>query len=56
MVQYTVPKSISNVSFKVKIDAEDEAYESNESDNWSRIETFSVYYRTGIHRILRTED
>jgi surface antigen len=55
-VQYTVPKSISTVSFKVKIDAEDEAYESNESDNWSRIETFSVYYRTGIHRILRTED
>lgn len=55
-VQYTVPQNVSTVSFKVKIDAEDEAYEANEGDNWSRIETFSVYYQTGIHRILRYED
>lgn len=41
-VAYTVPHGISEISFKVKIDAEDEAYESNEGDNWSRIETFQV--------------
>lgn len=41
-VAYTVPHGISEISFKVKVDAEDEAYESNEGDNWSRIETFQV--------------
>lgn len=41
-VQYTVPQGVSQVSFKVKIDAEDEAHEKNEGDNWSRIETFTV--------------
>lgn len=51
-VQYTVPKSISTVSFKVKIDAEDEAYEANEGDNWSRIETFSVFYRRSLKKLL----
>ena len=39
----TLPQGASEVSFKVKIDAEDEAYESNEGDNWSRIETFQVF-------------
>lgn len=56
-VQYTVPKNVSTVSFKVKIDAEDEAYESNESDNWSRVETFSVFYRRSLKKLLElTED
>lgn len=41
-VQYTVPSGVSTLSFKVKIDAEDEAYEANEGDNWSRVETFQV--------------
>lgn len=41
-ITYTVPQGVSEVSFKAKIDAEDEAYESNEGDNWSRIETFQV--------------
>jgi hypothetical protein len=41
-VSYTVPIGISqDISFKVKIDAEDEAYEANEGDNWSKSETFS---------------
>ncbi len=53
---YTIPQGISEISFRVKVDATNEVTESNESDNWSRIETFSVYYRTGIHRLLRTED
>lgn len=53
---YTIPQGVSEISFRVKVDATNEVTESNESDNWSRIETFSVYYRTGIHRILRTED
>jgi hypothetical protein len=30
------------VSFKAKIDAEDEAFESNEGDNWTEVQTFSV--------------
>lgn len=56
-VQYTVPQSVSTVSFKVNIDAEDEAYESNESDNWSRVETFSVFYRRSLKKLLElTED
>lgn len=55
-VVYTIPRGVSEISFRVKVDATNEVNESNESDNWSRIETFSVYYRTGIHRILRTED
>lgn len=41
-VLYTIPHGIREVSFKVKIDAEDEASESNEGDNWSRVETFQV--------------
>lgn len=40
--RYTIPSGVSQVSFKVKIDAEDEVSESNEGDNWSRIETFQV--------------
>lgn len=41
-VSYTVPQGISEVSFRVRIDAEDEVSEVNEGDNWSRIETFAV--------------
>jgi hypothetical protein len=41
-VVYTVPVGVSQVSFKVKIDAEDEAYEANEGDNWSQVITFTV--------------
>lgn len=55
-VLYTIPQNAGTISFYVKTDAEKELTETNESDNVSRIETFSVYYRTGIHRILRTED
>lgn len=40
--RFTVPAGVTEVSFKVQIDAEDEVSESNESDNWSRIETFQV--------------
>lgn len=39
---YTVPAGISQISFKAKIDAEDEVTEANEGDNWSRIQTFTV--------------
>lgn len=39
---YTIPVGISEISFRVKVDAEDEVSEINESDNWSRIETFRV--------------
>ncbi|MBP9697959.1 MAG: CHAP domain-containing protein [Candidatus Moranbacteria bacterium] len=39
---YTIPNGVSSVSFKFKIDAEDEAYEANEGDNWSGIKTFQV--------------
>lgn len=39
---YTIPPGVRAVSFKTKIDAEDEAYEANEGDNWSRIETFQI--------------
>jgi len=42
IVPYTIPGGTSEISFKVKIDAEDEAYESHEADNWSRIETFQL--------------
>lgn len=42
-VTYVVPNTNGQeLSFKVKIDAEDEAIESHEGDNWSGIETFSV--------------
>lgn len=41
-VDYTVPPGIQTLSFKAKIDAEDEASESNEGDNWTEIQTFSV--------------
>ncbi|MCI0559559.1 MAG: CHAP domain-containing protein [Nitrososphaera sp.] len=40
---YVVPDTNGQeLSFKVKIDAEDEAMEAHEGDNWSRIETFTV--------------
>lgn len=51
-VQYTIPQGISQISFKVKIDAEDEAYEVNESDNWSRTENFTVFYRRSLKKLL----
>lgn len=41
-VYYTVPPGISQVRFKVKIDAEDEASESNEGNNWSKVIAFTV--------------
>lgn len=42
-VELAVPNTNQEpLSFKAKIDAEDEAMEANEGDNWSRIETFSV--------------
>ncbi len=41
-VDYTVPPGVQTLSFKAKIDAEDEASESNEGDNWTEIQTFSV--------------
>jgi hypothetical protein len=41
-VTYTVPQGISEVSFKAKIDAEDEAYEANEGDNWTETQTFQM--------------
>lgn len=41
-ITYVVPSGVSEVSFKAKIDAEDEAYESNEGDNWSQVLTFQV--------------
>ncbi len=41
-VDYVVPVGVTEVSFKVKVDAEDEASESNEGDNWSPIITLPV--------------
>lgn len=41
-IDYTVPLGVSTISFKAKIDAEDEAFESNEGDSWTEIQTFSV--------------
>lgn len=41
-VAYTVPPGVSEVSFKAKIDAEDEASEAHEGDNWSAVLIFSV--------------
>jgi surface antigen len=41
-VTYVVHQGTNEVSFKAKIDAEDEAYESNEGDNWTEIQTFRV--------------
>ncbi|MFZ1654430.1 MAG: hypothetical protein WAT84_01205, partial [Candidatus Moraniibacteriota bacterium] len=41
-IDYTVPAGITEVSFKAKIDAEDEAFESNEGENWTEIQTFQV--------------
>lgn len=39
----TVPQTNgASLSFKAKVDAEDEAMEANESDNWTTIETFQV--------------
>ncbi|TXH02340.1 MAG: hypothetical protein E6P95_00130 [Candidatus Moraniibacteriota bacterium] len=51
-VPYTIPAGASTVSFKVKIDAEDEVYEANEGDNWSRIETFTVHSTPTINFIV----
>lgn len=39
---YVVPAGVQSVSFKVKIDAEDESYEAHEGDNWSSIQTFTI--------------
>lgn len=39
---YTIPSGVSEISFRVKVDAENEVSETNEGDNWSRIETFKV--------------
>lgn len=41
-VDYVVPAGVSEVSFKVKVDAEDEAMEANEGDNWSPIITLPI--------------
>lgn len=41
-VVYTVPPGVNEVSFKAKIDAEDEASEAHEGDNWSAVLTFSI--------------
>lgn len=41
-VSYTVPSGVNQVSFKAKIDAEDEAFEAHEGDNWSVILTFTI--------------
>lgn len=41
-ITYTIPQGVSEVSFKAKIDAEDEAYEANEGDNWTEIQTFQL--------------
>lgn len=41
-VVYTVPAGVSQVRFKVKIDVEDEASESNEGNNWSKVIAFVV--------------
>lgn len=43
-VTYIIPQGVSEVSFKAKIDAEDEAYEANEGDNWTEIQTFQIDY------------
>lgn len=39
---YVVPSGVSEVSFKFKVDADDEAYEANEGDNWSGVKSFQV--------------
>jgi len=49
---YTIPQGISEISFRVKVDATNEVTESNESDNWSRIETFRVFYRRSLKKFL----
>ncbi len=41
-VVYTVPPGATEVCFKGKIDAEDEASENNEGDNWSPVACFRV--------------
>lgn len=42
-VTFTVPNTNQEpLSFKAKIDAEDEAMEANEGDNWTPVETFDV--------------
>lgn len=58
-IDYTVPAGITEVSFRAKIDAEDEAYESNEGDNWSEIQTFPVdnlAWLIPIHTLLLQPD
>lgn len=51
-VTYTVPQGVNEVSFKAKIDAEDEAYEANEGDNWSEVKTFRVFNPAVFQTIL----
>lgn len=55
---FTVPFGAREISFKAKIDASDDVSESNEGDNWSRIETFSVLQtRRSLKKLLEmTED
>lgn len=49
---YTIPQGVNEVSFKAKIDAEDEAYEANEGDNWSEVKTFRVFNPALFQTIL----
>lgn len=50
---YTIPVGISEISFRVKVDAEGEVSETNESDNWSRIETFGVLNPAAVKSIIQ---
>lgn len=52
-ITYTVPQGVSEVSFKAKIDAEDEAYEANEGDNWTGIQTFPIDFSWLVPIILQ---
>ncbi len=52
-VAYTIPQGVSEVSFKAKIDAEDEAYEANEGDNWTGIQTFQMDFSWLVPIILQ---
>lgn len=46
--------NLEPLSFKAKIDAEDEAMEANEGDNWSKIETFAVGQDTRTFDLIVT--
>lgn len=49
---YTIPQGVSEISFRVKVDATNEVTENNEGDNWSRIETFRVFNPAVFQTIL----